>query len=101
MNPADDAWNRLISAARQAPEGNDVEAPYGFATRVVSMAFAQERPSISAIFENLSLRALGVASLLAVVALAANYSFFTGSSEQDASSSLVDPVSEVLDMTKA
>jgi len=51
-----------------------------FATRVAALAMAQERAVVS-LFERFSLRALGVACLLAVVCVAANYSLLTNAPE--------------------
>ena len=60
-------------------------------------AFAAERP-IASLFERFSLRALGVASLLALVSVAANYSFLTNSvSDDDLSLTGEDPVAVLLD----
>ena len=66
-------WNRLAEAARGAPETRDASAPYGFSTRVAALAFATERPTASP-FASLALRAMGVSCLLALLAVAANFS---------------------------
>lgn len=73
MNHNPTAWDRLVDTARRAPETRDSSAPYGFATRVTALALAGERPFGSR-FAGLALRAMGVACLLAVGAVAANYS---------------------------
>jgi hypothetical protein len=65
-------WPRLVAAARQIPHADDATAPYGFATRVAALAFAQERRA--SLFERFALRALGAACLLAVASAAINYS---------------------------
>jgi hypothetical protein len=72
MNPTPPEWQRLVASARRHSDRRDDRAPFGFATRVAALAFAAERP-IMALFERLSLRAMGVACLLAVAAVAANY----------------------------
>jgi hypothetical protein len=72
-NPSRDAWSRLTTAARTAPhEEREIAVPYGFATRVTALAFAQERAPVS-LFDRLAMRALGVACLLALGSLALNY----------------------------
>ncbi len=100
MNSADPRhpWARLAAGARQTTaDARDVAAPYGFATRVTALAFAAERPVVS-LFERFSLRALGVASLLALVSVAANYSTFTSTgAEDELSLSGDDPVAVLLD----
>jgi hypothetical protein len=65
-------WARLIAAARNVPTEGDASAPYGFATRVAALAFAQER-RVSSLFERFALRAMGFASLLAVFSVVLNY----------------------------
>lgn len=74
MNPphSRDPWSRLATAAREVRDERDATAPYGFATRVAALAFAQE-PRVVSIFERLALRAVGVATLLALGSVAWNY----------------------------
>ena len=100
MNPNDhnQPWARLTTAARRAPQAGDTEAPYGFATRVAALAFSAERPMRS-LFERFSLRAVGVASLLAVLSVVANYSALNANMVEDEISSATateDPVSVLL-----
>lgn len=100
MNPDDhnQPWARLTAAARRAPLAGDTAAPYGFATRVSALAFAAERPMRS-LFERFSLRAVGVASLLAVLSVMANYSALATSISSTGDDELVageDPVSVFL-----
>ncbi len=95
-------WNRLVAAARQAPDDRDTAAPYGFATRVSALAFAAERGTVS-LFERLSLRALGIACLLTVGTVAANYSvvssFFTHEEPVMVTTGAGDdPVAELVDV---
>lgn len=97
MNPHHHAWMRLTAAARRAPvDARGTTAPYGFATRVAAMAFAApaERP-ISALFERISLRALAVAALLAMLSVAAHLSPVLNGIEEDVFAAQ-DPVIEVL-----
>jgi hypothetical protein len=96
MNKFDQAWQRLAAAARRAPPAGDESAPYGFSTRVAALAFAAQRPPTSA-FARLSLRAAAVACLLAVVAVALNFSAITGAFEDEWSVAAGDdPIAEVV-----
>ena len=68
-------WSRLTAAARdarEASEGRDVSAPYGFATRIAALAFAQER-RVASLFERFAFRAVGVSALLALFSVVLNY----------------------------
>jgi hypothetical protein len=69
-------WTRLTAAARGARDDRDVSPPYGFATRVVALAFAQER-RVASLFERFAFRAVGVASLLALFSIVLNYPALT------------------------
>jgi len=97
MNPADSKWPRLAAAARSAPDDRDPAAPYGFATRVAALAMAPER-AVASLLERFSLRALGLAALLAVVCVAANYSTLAGLFREDAATASDDPVAEIVDL---
>ncbi|HVW21296.1 MAG TPA: hypothetical protein VHC86_08780 [Opitutaceae bacterium] len=70
------SWQKLAAAARLAPERADTGAPLGFSTRVAALALAGERRATS-LFEHLFLRvslgALGVSCLLALVAGGLSY----------------------------
>jgi hypothetical protein len=72
-------WARLTAAARQVNDPRDTSAPYGFATRIAARAF--EPPAalgVGALFERFSLRAVGVAGLLALLSIAVNYPALAG-----------------------
>ena len=71
-----DPWSRLTTAARQARDLRDDTAPYGFATRVTALAFAQESHPVS-LLERFAFRAVAMASLLALGSVALNYSALT------------------------
>jgi hypothetical protein len=96
-NPSNQSWNRLVAGARRASDERDASAPYGFATRVAALALSQESRMVSLV-ERFALRALGVACLLALVSVAANYSALTtpalGAEEE---SFVDDPVAALLD----
>ena len=72
FNDPRNPWTRLTAAARDVREERDSSAPYGFATRVVALAFAQER-RVASLFERFAFKAVGVASLLALFSVALNY----------------------------
>jgi hypothetical protein len=98
MNPNDarQAWTRLTSVARRATDDRDDSAPFGFATRVVAQAMAQDR-RVASLFDRFALRALGVACLLAVSSVALNYSAAKSSSGTDEVANADDPVAILLD----
>ena len=99
MNPSDrrHPWSRLVAAARSAPDERDPAAPFGFSTRVAALALsAPPRSSFSLAFERLSWRALGVACLLMLASVAANYSAITRTSDDEVT--VRDPVTEVLEL---
>ena len=98
MKPDDKSWQKLVAAARRAPAAGDESAPFGFSTRVAALAF--ERPSTpESAFARLSLRAAAVAGLLAVAAVAANYSAIMGAFDDDTSTAAADdPIAEVVDL---
>ena len=72
LNDPRHPWSRLTAAARQVSDDRDSTAPYGFATRVVALAFAQEG-RVASLFERFAFRAVGVASLLALFSIVLNY----------------------------
>ncbi len=97
MNPSDPRhpWSRLSAGARRHVDERDVAAPYGFATRMAALAMATQRARVS-LFERFSLRAMGIACLLLLGSLAANYSAISNAFAEEP---LVpgDPVAELLD----
>jgi hypothetical protein len=96
MNDFDKTWAKLTAAARKAP-GGDESAPFGFSTRVAAMAFSGAARSPSP-FGRMALRAAAAACLLAVVAVAVNYSAITGAFDDSSTPPAADdPVSEVVE----
>ena len=93
MNDTQHTWARLVAAARRAPDERDTTAPYGFSTRVA--ALAAERAPVS-LFARYSLRALGVACLLAIASVAANYSAIAGAFSDEPAVAADDPVAEAV-----
>jgi len=77
FNDPRNPWTRLTAAARDVHEERDASAPYGFATRIVALAFAQEHRVVS-LFERFAFKAVGVASLLALLSVALNYPTLSG-----------------------
>lgn len=99
MKPSDhdQSWARLTAAARRAPAPGDTAAPYGFSTRVAALALAAAERPMRSLFERFSLKAVGLASLLAVASVVANYSALTvEAAEEDYSVVGEDPVSVLL-----
>ena len=83
MNPNENGWQKLTTAARRWRDERDVKAPYGFAVRVAALAMGREAGLVDSLFERFSWRALGLAALLALVSLAANYSTLAKSTTDD------------------
>ena len=99
MKPSDhdQSWARLTAAARRAPVTGEAEAPYGFSTRVAALAFAAAERPVRSLFERVSLKAVGLASLLAVASVVANFSALTvETADEDYSVVGEDPVSLLL-----
>jgi len=88
-------WSRLTAAARQVPMERDVAPPYGFAVRVAALALAPDR-RLGSLLERLAPRAVGIASLLALLSVVANYPAFE-SPAQDESVAAEEPVLLLLD----
>ena len=98
MNPDETSFQRLLAAARRAPPAGDEAAPFGFSTRVAALAFEQRRRP-APVFGLYSLRAAAVAGLLAVAAVAANFSAIRGAfDDESAVASGDDPIAEVVDL---
>ena len=72
LNDPRHPWSRLTSAARGVRDDRDESAPYGFATRVAALAFARDGRG-SSLFERFAMRAVGVATLLALFSVVLNY----------------------------
>jgi len=102
MNRNEHSWQRLVAAARRAPEdGRDESAPYGFATRVAALAMAPESPTQAVFARRLWLRAAGIACLFAVAAVASNYSVIASAFDDEPTVVVTngdDPVAEVVSM---
>jgi len=96
LNDPKHPWSRLTAAARRAPDERPIAAPYGFATRAVATAFAQEFRGTS-FFERFALRAVGVACLLALLSIAVNYAALTKAPATEEELPVDDPVALLLD----
>lgn len=85
--PRSTAWARLSEAARRArfEDVRDIPAPYGFATRVTARALSMPPTSAGPFFvAKLTLRALGVASLLALASVTINLGSILRDIEEEA-----------------
>ena len=69
--PPGSVWNRLVTAARRLPDARATAAPSGFATRVAALALGRRAPV--SLLDLLAWRALGIACILALCAVALNY----------------------------
>jgi hypothetical protein len=74
MNPNDTGWQKLVAAARRSTDDRDTAAPYGFSVRVAALAMSAHPVFAKSQLERFSWRALGIAALLALISVAANYS---------------------------
>jgi hypothetical protein len=98
MKPERKSWQQLVAAARRAPPAGDESAPFGFSTRVAALAFERGEAPASQ-FARTALRAAAVAGLLAVVAVAANFSAIKGAFDDDSAvATSDDPIAEVVDL---
>jgi len=101
MNTPDPRWERLAAAARKVRDERDTTAPYGFATRVTSRAFAAAEQPFSALLFRFSWRALGIAALVALVSVAINYSAISTarSSNPDDDSASSEIINEIVNLS--
>jgi hypothetical protein len=97
MNTYDRKWQQLAAVARTAPDGQDESVPYGFSTRVATLAMAAPAAGPSALFEKFAVRGLIAACAFSLAAVAFGYSAWTGERENDVASD--DAVTEVLDLS--
>ncbi|MEW6304912.1 MAG: hypothetical protein AB1705_15670 [Verrucomicrobiota bacterium] len=74
MHDSKDSWDRLIEAARQAPEPAMPEAPFGFATRVVARWQSAPPPTLLSVWELLARRILVGACAVMLLSLALHLS---------------------------
>ena len=98
MKNTDKAWQRLISAARQVPQNQELGASYGLATRIAATAFERNQPAMS-LMERFSMKALVLSCLLAVLGIVGNYSVIaqaTNVVSEDALFTVDDPAEIVL-----
>lgn len=96
MSKSDEIWRKLTAAARQLPPPSDAAAPYGFSSWVAARAL-HGRELGGAWLERFALRALGVASLAAVLALAAHLSLpAVGVADEEVLFNVEDPAAIVL-----
>ncbi len=92
MNDTHTALNRLFSAARAARDTRTEAAPYGFASRVVTLARAVPN-SLHASYENVSFKAMFFACSIAAVVLVVNTSSLVRLVSHD------EPTTELVDLS--
>jgi hypothetical protein len=96
MNRFDHQWQKLITAARQAPAEAGSAAPYGFATRIAAQAATL--PSTPWFpLERFAVRGLFLAAVCGVTAMAFNYSA-TEQADLPATG-ITDVVADMLDIS--
>ncbi len=90
------AWQKLTTAARRAPEDTaSLQAPYGFATRVVAQAFAVADRPVAQMIEGLSWRALGISALIMIAVVAINLSPVLNSIDDEVTALTDDEITEL------
>jgi hypothetical protein len=92
MNEKQLRWKRLVDAACLARDHRSDAAPYGFATRVVTLAYKLPH-SVYTTYEGVSLKAMLYACSIAAVVLVANTSSLIGLISHD------DPTTELVDLS--
>lgn len=100
MNSHRNAWEKLVVAARRAPDLNEpAEAPPGFATRMAALALGNRRErSLTGLAERFSWRALGLAGALAVASVAFNLGPVLNAIDRDVLAAQ-DPVAALIDLS--
>ena len=99
LNDPRHPWARLTAAARTVQQDErDASAPYGFATRVAALGFAQERKTRS-LMDAFALRALGVAALVALFSVVLSYSEVLGGSKPTIVADATVPADEIIHPT--
>lgn len=94
-----DGWEKLVSLARQAPASGEgsLAMPPGFSTRVVALGLVPAERGLAGLFEPFALRALSIASLVAIVAVALNVTPVMQSIRDEIILASSDPVAELVD----
>lgn len=90
------SWQRLAAAARAHCDQREEAAPYGFAGRVASRAFAPSLTGPWGLLEYFALRGLIAAGTLGLAATAYG---FVHSGNDEAELAVGDVVGEILDLT--
>ena len=97
MNKHQKSWLRLAAAARAHRDERDETAPYGFAVRVASQAFAAPAPRAWGLLEKFAVRGLIAACTFSLVAMAFGYTVWTSEPTDEVAST--DTVGEILDLS--
>jgi hypothetical protein len=103
MKTTEHAWQRLVTAARRAPDldaaAEDVPAPPGFSTRIVALANEQWRErSLASLIDRFSWRALSAAAAVAIAMIALNFGPISSALDQEVLRG-EDPVVALLDLS--
>jgi hypothetical protein len=95
MNDFDSRWQKLARAARAGTPDSTDSPPFGFATRVVALRrqAAANDPAVSllAMWQMLTMRALGVTLVLVILGVALN---FLGGEDDSLSPPIADSMAE-------
>ncbi|MBI2516750.1 MAG: hypothetical protein HYV95_07510 [Opitutae bacterium] len=97
MKHPDQSWQRLTAAARSARDERAAAAPYGFATRVATLAMTLPAANPFALFDRIARRSLFAAAAFSLAAVAFGYSAW--SSERSDDTTATDTVSEILELS--
>jgi hypothetical protein len=84
MSRFDHQWQRLTALARRSPADPAIAAPFGFATRVVSVANAAALPGPWSVLERFALRGLVAAAVCGCAAVAFSFSELMPDGSEDA-----------------
>ncbi len=74
-------WNRMADSVATINQGDSIEVPPGFATRVVAQAFSQTREN--GILELLLPKILGVSCLLMILTITFHFTVFDNGYEDE------------------
>lgn len=103
MKTTEHAWQRLVTAARYAPDlvaaDEDVPTPPSFSTRIVALAAEQwSERSIASLIDRFSWRALSAAAAVAIAMIALNFGPISSALDQEVLRG-DDPVVALLDLS--
>lgn len=88
-------WQKLVAAARQAPDDRDITAPFGFAGRMAAQAAGSRVAAPWAALERFALRGFLAAAACCVAAVAFNVLNRPGESAIDVLEDTVNSAAEL------